>query len=145
MCLAIYLASQHPLPTFNHHERYPELLISPHLYKKKAAVEETLNLPFIYYVGSWEGCSCGFNPPSREAGEDESGRTEREMSAASRSSLSRYLADQIGAGELALYVAWDGEEGSPIQLKRTISPDYFLTDPFEPLETNTLLRIQAVP
>ncbi len=145
MCIAFYLASQHPLPTFNHHESYPEMLVSPHIYKKMAVVQEILQLPFIYYVGSWEGCSCGFNDQSCLVGGGETEQYKREMSTKSRSSLSRYLAGQIGAGELALYVVCDGEEGAPIQLRRTISPDYFLADLFEPLEMNTLLRIVAAP
>lgn len=60
MCLALYIASPKPLPLVPWDPKKPTFHVVP-LDEENHHVRKILPYPFIYYVGSHEGCSCAFN------------------------------------------------------------------------------------
>lgn len=60
MCLALYIASPKPLPLVPWDPKKPTFHVVP-LEEDDHRVRKILPHPYIYYVGSHEGCSCAFN------------------------------------------------------------------------------------
>lgn len=60
MCLALYLASNKPLPVIPWDPKKPTFHVVT-LAESLGAVRKLLPYRHIYYVGSHEGCSCAFN------------------------------------------------------------------------------------
>ena len=60
MCLALYIASVKPLPVIPWDPKKPTFHVVP-LGEDTNRVRKILTDPYIYYVGSHEGCSCAFN------------------------------------------------------------------------------------
>jgi hypothetical protein len=60
MCLALYIASFKPLPVIPWDPNKPTFHVVP-LPDSMHAVRKLLPYPHVYYVGSYEGCSCAFN------------------------------------------------------------------------------------
>jgi len=60
MCLALYIASNTPLPVIPWDRKKPTFHVVS-LPESMSAVRKLLPYPHIYYVGSHEGCSCAFN------------------------------------------------------------------------------------
>lgn len=60
MCLALYIASPKPLPLVPWDPKKPTFHVVP-LAEDGHRIWKILPHPYIYYVGSHEGCSCAFN------------------------------------------------------------------------------------
>ncbi len=60
MCLALYIASNKPLPVIPWDPKKPTFHVV-NLPESMRAVRKLLPYPHVYYVGSHEGCSCAFN------------------------------------------------------------------------------------
>jgi hypothetical protein len=68
MCLAVYLASDKPLPLIEWNEKEPSFYVGE-LTKSDKSVKIQFEFPYIYYIGSDEGCGCGFFKKGRESDE----------------------------------------------------------------------------
>ena len=106
MCIVVYIASEIPLPTITSTGPVPAFHVIP-LESNDSAVRARFSKPHVYYVGSHEGCGCGFAYGLWE-GEPEA------KAAASKYSVDR-LADYLtvatrSAGNIELYACWDGDQ-----------------------------------
>jgi hypothetical protein len=114
MCLMLYMATQGDLPV----RSCPEMSVEE-VEPSRAAVRQWFSLPVVRFIGAHTGCSCGF--PHVIADEPfecfEGMFDEGEDRAADLRSVDSLLAlvreHVIAAGEVQLYPAWDGEEGTP--------------------------------
>ncbi len=116
MCLALYLFTNSPLPESAWDKDEPKAYV-------QAATSESdrgaLNWPhsqqYLYYIGSYEGCGCGWGAIS-EYDEPE----EREASQNGRDDLCRGLrgADLTDAW---LVACWEGDQGKPLKPGRAIT------------------------
>lgn len=152
MCVMYYLASDLPLPTV----AVPGFAVTAVGGDVEERIQLVLTSPFIYFLSSWQGCSCGFcceegSEVQRQLAEipDEQVRDAcLEAWQGGRNSvqaLARYLAEQTGPGSLTLYVAHAGREGAPIRHRGTIAPGYFAGAAVASLPEDSLLAIAAVP
>ena len=60
MCLALYIAAPKPLPVIPWDPKKPTFHVVP-LEENNHRVRQLLPHPYVYYIGSHEGCSCAFN------------------------------------------------------------------------------------
>lgn len=65
MCMAVYLASDVPLPLIPWDEGNPSFN-TMELSDYEQPFMEQFTKPHVYYLGSYTGCSCGFSSDSNE-------------------------------------------------------------------------------
>jgi hypothetical protein len=138
MCLALYIAADHPLPIIIEREHPKDAMLSPTWPREAqrfhtAAIrpeQEPVRMHFshahVLYAGSYEGCGCGFNF-GREYPEAED---DPEHLAASRESIAelvRYLREQ---NVKEIYVCWFDDESKPTIFRRTIAPEALASPDF---------------
>jgi len=120
MCLMVYLAASRPLPLIPLEAN--AAITVRELDAREQGVAQWFSQPFVYYVGAYEGCGCGFNY-GRYPIENES---DQEQYAASRQSvqqLAAYLAQALEqAAELELFVCWDGDQGQAPHTRAVLTP-----------------------
>jgi hypothetical protein len=110
MCLMLDIATHGDSPLRNS----PELSVEE-VEASRDAVRQWFSLPFIHFIGSHTGCSCGFphviaeEPVEYWEGMFNDG--DRETDLRSVDSLLVLLREHVAiAGEVELYPVWDGEE-----------------------------------
>lgn len=143
MCWMVYIGSDRALPLVGENDAaYPKFGVTPVEGETADAVRAVLELPFIYYAASWQGCGCGFTyVPEAEYQADiqqnepwpefqDILREYQEEGRASVGSLMRYLTCVSQEQTVKLYVVWAGEEGAVPELRERVSPDYFGGDGF---------------
>jgi hypothetical protein len=71
-------------------------------------VRRHFNKPYVYYVGSHEGCGCGFQYGEYEGFEEESDLVQKQES---RRLLTGFLANALQhQTAVELFACWDGDE-----------------------------------
>jgi hypothetical protein len=113
MCKMLYVAAVQPLPLISWQPSNPGFWVRE-LKEAEAGVRQQFSKPYVYYVGSHQGCGCGFaygiwpiGPASPFA---ESERAEAEAGRESVRRLSEYLAHVVADGPIELYACWDEEQ-----------------------------------
>jgi hypothetical protein len=109
----LYIATQADVPV----RSSPELSVEE-VEPSREAVREWFSLPVVRFIGAHTGCSCGFpHVVAEEPIEYWDGMfdgQDRDADLESVDSLLRLVREQVRAtGEVQLYPAWDGQEGSP--------------------------------
>jgi hypothetical protein len=125
MCKMVYVASGRALPLIEWQENNPGFWVRE-LREAEEAVRKQFTKPSVYYLGSHEGCGCGFaygiwpiadDSPYAERRHDEE-RAGRE----SVRRLAEYLSEAVEDGEVELYACWDGDQESNPDEQATITP-----------------------
>jgi hypothetical protein len=120
----VYVASDLPLPTSEWDERRPDFFVTD-LPKPDAPVRRWFSKSLVYYVGSHEGCGCGFQVG--QYGEDDpAGLEARDRS---RRALAEFLTAALQTqGGLELYACWDGDQSIAPESRRRTCPADLLRD-----------------
>jgi len=121
VCMAIYVASDHPLPTKAWDENQPGLFVVEVPDHDEA--REQFSRRHVYYVGSHQGCGCGFSYGRLQGLEEDPG--ELAATRASRRGLSDLLTASLAHQvEVEVYACWNGDETIPPEHRgRVASPD----------------------
>ena len=101
MCLAVYVASSVELDIIQWSERAPGF----HLEQapKRDKVVRQFALPHVYYVGSHEGCGCGFIKEGEEG-------LELEIRQANYIALAGLIREAMARGaSIELFACWEGD------------------------------------
>jgi hypothetical protein len=140
VCLALFLATDRPLPRIEYVEGITRLSVHD-IAESDRRVKDKISKSYIAYVGAWEGCGCGFeyglleDPDEEDHREDELGKESvREL----RGLLEMLLQEQE---EVELYVCMDGEQDVLQESRIEITPTFFLGDSLE-LEPGTLFVVR---
>jgi hypothetical protein len=125
MCVMVYVASDEPLPRIAWDERAPSFYVDD-VTDSDRTVSGRFTLPHVCYVGSHEGCGCGFQfgeyPEVEEPDDTAAARRSREQ-------LVDYLQQQLAAGRrLELYACWAGDEAEPADHTGVITPSQLLVE-----------------
>jgi hypothetical protein len=124
MCLAVYIASSKPLKTTGRDKANQEFYVT-NLSTHELPVKKQFELPNVYYVGSDQGCGCGFL---------KDGVVGEELTQVEGNylQLSGYIADarQQGA-EIQLFSCWEGDQASRSEFQEVISEADLITPEFE--------------
>jgi hypothetical protein len=114
MCLAAYIAASVPLKLIEWEKAEPNFHVAE-LSSRDSHVKKQFALSHVYYVGSHEGCGCGFLKDG-EVGEDLK-RVEE-----SYARLADYAREALEAGaELQLFSCWEGDQGAAPEFHEVIS------------------------
>jgi hypothetical protein len=105
MCMAVYIASNFPLPLVAWREDQPDFYVTE-LGDGDEKVRTQFSKPNIYYVGSHTGCGCGFEYGKYPEYEDHV-----EESRQSVMQLSQYLTKATEQNEtIELFACWEGAQ-----------------------------------
>jgi hypothetical protein len=72
MCMVVYLAADAPLPLISWDAQAPAFHVKA-LGSRDDPVRARFSKPHVYYVGSHEGCGCGFGYGQRNVRSDVQG------------------------------------------------------------------------
>ena len=96
MCLAVFIASDHPLPLLPWSEREPAFSVAA-VAEREHPVRRQFARAHVYSLGAHTGCGCGFSP---EQEWDEPARRR------SLAALANYVTAAVQAGPVELFVCW---------------------------------------
>lgn len=138
MCLALYIASDCPLPDLKVREYAQDVMSSPTwpreaqrfhtaaLNEDQEVVRTHFDYAHVLYAGSYEGCGCGFNF-GRQYPDLE---TDPEYFIASRESLAQLVQYVRESGVKEIYACWGGDEGVSTVHQRVVPPDTLASPDF---------------
>jgi hypothetical protein len=138
MCMALYIASDKPLPVIKQ-QKYPKDAISSptwpqeaqrfytaELRPERAAVRSHFRFPHVLYAGSYEGCGCGFNF-AREYPDVEDDPKHLVVARESVAELVRYVRE---SGVRQIYSCSFDDEAKPTAHERTLRPEVLAAQDF---------------
>ena len=106
MCMMVYVASDYPLPTLAW-DPSRRASTSPSCARQEEPVRRQFSKPCVYYVGSHEGCGCGFQYGEYEGFEEEADLPQKR---GARHQLAEFLAVALQhQPEVELFACWDGD------------------------------------
>jgi hypothetical protein len=107
VCLVVFAGSKAPLPLVAWDEAAPAFHVTEA--KGDEPARAFLGMPYVYELGSHQGCGCGYSPGHQEAAETNSAREK------SRAALMEYLRAALASGPIRLFAGWNGwAERAPI-------------------------------
>jgi len=128
--MAVYVGADRPLPTIDWDEAKPAFYVEA-LRTDEQAVRCQFTKPNVYYVGSHEGCGCGFQLGPHPDPDD----NELPLRRASLDAFREYLRDSLtGVGDLELFACWEGDQEAEVVHRRRLTPDSLLDEAFHFLQ-----------
>jgi hypothetical protein len=104
MCLAVYVASDTPLPEINWNQEAPAFYLKG--VPRSESVRKQFRYRHVYYAGSHESCGCGFSKDGRDS-------QELAQCQDNYNALAGVLSGALRAGaQLQLFTCWEGEQAS---------------------------------
>jgi hypothetical protein len=136
MCLAVYVASDVPLPKSDWNEHAPAFYLKP--VSERAGVRKQFLYSRVYYAGSHEGCGCGFLKDGADG-------QELERRQENYRSLADVLSAATGTGaQLQLFTCWEGDQTKSPRTTGLISLEELIEPGFE-LQELSLLTVRRSP
>jgi hypothetical protein len=124
MCLALFIASDEPLPFVSWDARSPSF----HTQALGPAEQDVLarfTKPHVYFLGAHTGCACGFNYGLRDV-RDADDLAEEAASHASVAALRDYVRRAVvQQGEVELFASWEADWHQQPEEYLRITPDWF--------------------
>ncbi|HEV2802074.1 MAG TPA: hypothetical protein VGW12_16485 [Pyrinomonadaceae bacterium] len=121
--MMVYIAADEPLPLIEWQENVSVFCVTK-LSEGEKRVHRQFSRPFVYYLGSYEGCGCGFSYDD-EPVEDEDDRRRDAAARESVRQLSKYLSDVVRRGSVEMYACWDGDQEAEPEERLEVRPDFF--------------------
>ena len=141
MCMALYIGSDNELPLIEWREGETPICVSALSASSEEDdfASEYLTKPYKYYVGSWQGCSCGFTFNFTDENYDEE---ENVLGKQSVEALFKFIQTNVNGAECELLSFWSGDQYNGIAHQSIIDLKKFtLDDKFEFLEgQHTIVR-----
>ena len=147
MCLLVYLGSEVHLTLVEFEQEGGH--ISVENVDAEASARAHLQQRYVYYVGSYEGCGCGFNSVWLQLGNglesvaearsllDAMKDWERErllLEQASREQLRALIEEALCGGPVEIYACVADHEGEPQEHEWTVQPEWFVEE-LEPADS----------
>ncbi len=130
MCKLIYIAAEKPLPLVKLSNEEAAIVVQE-LSENEQRIVQRFAKPYVYYVGAYEGCGCGFSYGQYPI-EDEYDRAQDYNARESVRQLAEYLSNAVEqAGDIEMLVCWTGEEEEMPKSRSTMTPVDFGGETFE--------------
>jgi hypothetical protein len=124
MCWALYMASDSEIPLVPWDDQAPAFNVTL-LSETEAVVRKQFSLRNVAYVGSHEGCGCGFHF------HEEIGLNEQAGELKSLNELASYLTHVLQGGAIVeLFFCWEGDQGAEVVSRLDLQPDSFIGGEF---------------
>ncbi|MCA9408591.1 MAG: hypothetical protein H6755_05890 [Candidatus Omnitrophica bacterium] len=127
MCYAVYLGTDQKLNTSKWDEKSPAFYVEEVVDKDEVSVKQHFSKSNIYYVGSHEGCGCGFayDDEDLDINDDEDVADNESR----KESVVRFnnLLEQIfrNTNELEVFLCWEGDQGLQPEKSDVVTKEYF--------------------
>jgi len=132
MCLAVYIASDHPLSLTASDQSWAALRAEEAVFYPDNPVRLHVSKPFIYSVGPRDGgCGCAFlfSVSSMENDEGEYDEVESREGAVVRRGLADFLSAALQhQAEVEVFTCCSGDESFPPKHSRRARPTDFISD-----------------
>ena len=129
MCLAVYIASDHELPEIGWDESDPKFHVEI-IDGSDEKMDKHLKLPNVAYLGSHQGCGCGFRKPINIP-EDLLEPNELEESQADYNALASYIKNLQNSGaSCEIYACWEGDEEHHSEYKSRVTTEELASKEF---------------
>lgn len=143
MCMVVYVGSDQPLPRQPWDEAAPAFCVTD-IPECDAEVTRHFSKPHVCYVGSHEGCGCGFQ--SSEFPEDDD-PDDLAVARQQRAHLARLLRVALEQSTtLELYACWSGDESKDVEYRGVVVPEDLLSarERFRERELLTVVRARPL-
>ncbi len=149
MCMMLYIASDKELPLIEWSDKSNNPICVTPLHESVKGVINQFTKKYVYYIGSYQGCGCGFQYDKKTLELDGFPEelaneiiNEQSMREGSVKELFDYIKHNIkDAKEIELYSCWAGnEEGIPEQTTDIYLRNFSLGSSFR-FEENQLIRV----
>jgi hypothetical protein len=134
MCLAVYIASAKELPLVAWEEAQPAFYVDDVV--PDDPVRARLSMQNVYYLGSHEGCGCGFKYGVMPAGLEN--QEEEAKGRAAVDALRAYVAKAAVDQPVELFACWEGEQQLPALEAADISPEHLGGNSFDLVQRHLL-------
>jgi hypothetical protein len=139
MCLVLYLGSDKRRPLIAWDEAAPRFHVKDDDDDAKKASTH-LRKSHVYYVGSDNGCGCGFRQEHDSMIDDaEQLASKTDNQTLLHEYINRCLADE---DSIELYSCWSGDEAQPMEFDRTICVDELIDSDFWFAERQRTIVVQ---
>jgi hypothetical protein len=130
MCLAVYVASDHALPTLAYDPARPAFHVEDVTdYPVRTPLRAHFRQPFLYAVGPHSGCGCDFEFDCFYNDEGEYEARDQPEQVASRCALADFLSTALQRqAEVEVLTCCSGDESSPPKHRRRARPADFVLD-----------------
>lgn len=119
MCMMLYVASDKPLPTVAWDKDIPNFNVKE-LDENSKTVRKQFSKSYVYYLGSHQGCGCGFSYGQYDYDDQ---KEEENAARESVRRLSEYLSQVLEtAGTLEIYSCWDGDQEDEPKFQKSMTP-----------------------
>ena len=115
MCLALYLFTDNKMEEIVFDKENPGLFLREIMEREYAVKNWVADKPHIYYVGSSQGCGCGWEAALESDEEEEIAEKTKD-----RQALHQLLASQNFAGS-HLIICWEGDQGDELERPDKVS------------------------
>ncbi|MBN1426843.1 MAG: hypothetical protein JXB07_00575 [Anaerolineae bacterium] len=120
--MMVYIASESPLPLIAWNDQCPAFYVTELPRPQDEQVRVQFSKPYVYYVGSHQGCGCGFLYGQYPGFEDDANEERDKRESVAR--LSQYLAEAVAAnGPIELFACWDGDQAIEPEDWGNITPE----------------------
>lgn len=141
MCYAIFVATDHPLPTIEWDESNPAFYLTE-LEEHEKIVKEKFTKQNIAYAGSHEGCSCGF---FYDITDEDDEKEELDASVKSAQELINFLNSALKKeSTVEMFVCWEGDWSEEPLRKINLTPQDLEGESF-PLEEKDFIVFTNQP
>jgi hypothetical protein len=148
MCKMLFVAADEPLPLIPWQQNNPAFWVRE-IREAEAGVRKQFTKPYIYYVGSHEGCGCGFAygiwPIDDASPFAMSKRAEEAAGREAVQCLSEYLARAVENGDVELYACWEEEQEYDPAERATVTPADVGGPAFQFKDSQFLIVQQPIP
>lgn len=135
MCFTLYLGSDKERPVSNWDEKYPRFYVEninsaftgENRDESIRLIKQHFSKQIIYYVGSHEGCGCGFRRENYVCLDKKTLLKTAENQRNLYEYISRCLTDEI---TIELYGCWAGDEAEPADLTRKLKVEELIRNDF---------------
>jgi len=128
MCLAVYIASDHALPTVARDQDQPAFHVEEVVYPYNPVLLHVTK-PFVYSAGSCGGCGCAFQFDGFYNDEGEYEARDLPEQVASRRGLTDFLSAALQhQAEVEVFTCCSGSESFPPKHRRRARPADFILD-----------------
>ena len=134
--MAVYVGSDSSLPLIEWNETVPSLFVMD-LQENDIGVKEKFTKSNVVYIGSHEGCGCGFDVAAYQVWTEENSEyiAKRKKSV---QQLHSYLAERLKSGPVEVYSCWGGDEASPAETRENVTISHFDSENFSFIERQFL-------
>jgi hypothetical protein len=130
MCKLVYITAERALPLVNRSDKDSAIIVQE-LAGHERGIVKRFTKPYVYYIGAYEGCGCGFSYGQYSV-EDEYDREQDHAARESVRQLAEYLSKAVRqVGDVEMFICWAGDEEEMPKYSSTMTPADFGGETFE--------------